>query len=476
MSIPSIKLVVTYTLTVLFVHSQSFQIIHVPSPKQCNRYDVLSRRTKHTMSNNDSSPLHILNMASNPIDDETEEERKLRMELVRQLQKSFYLDETESAKPPKKGSTIIEDLPLWRTQWTELPGFQNVLNVHVPHYTNMFQKIIRSSSSSSNNDTKYFGHLYLPGGSENLDNSEYRLEQNTNSTLTGVLMKITSHEELEDGRLRIVVQALEKFRVVEAKRHHSPYSIATVEIVPDEELVRAQDMLRDDVVDDDGLSLSLDDEGDYSAANAVAEAFNLHAFEFQPVTSENEVGAVSAVSPLVNYDINFKEVKAESAKYATSIDDSILELEYKIWIHIDEMIRLLQSFVAPLNVKPIPIPTQIVGLLPTHPIHPWPQNFILEDYAIKLEQEKTLIGTYSKSEFVRVDNHQINYPPLRRVHRLSYVLWALTDSLVLPDSTDACFARQNVLELDSLEKRLDIGLRKLQLICVMIRNVLNQNR
>lgn len=34
---------------------------------------------------------------------------------------------------------IIDNLPLWRVQWTELPGYQNELNVHVAHYTHMFR-------------------------------------------------------------------------------------------------------------------------------------------------------------------------------------------------------------------------------------------------------------------------------------------------------------------------------------------------
>lgn len=415
-----------------------------------------------------------LHASSNPIENETEEERKHRMEMVRQLQKSFYQDETESVKPPSRGSIIMEDVPLWRTQWTELPGFQNVLNVHVPHYTNMFQKILRSDKDSS--ASKYFGHLYLPGGSENLDNPEYRLEENTKASLTGVLMRITSHKEMDDGRLMIVVQALEKFRVVHAKRHHSPYSIATIELVPDDEFIEAKQrvMIKDDDTFDSNESISL--SGDCKAA-VVAEAFDLHKFEFQPVDDKNNEGGVDAVSPLAAYDINFNtEDEKYNALTSNSINNSILELEYKIWVHIDEMLHLLQTFVDPNRMNPVPIPNQILGLLPTHPLHPWPKKFFLGDYANKLEEEKAFIGTYTKSQFVRVDNHMIDYPPMRRVHRLSYVLWALTDTIVLPGMTDDdCFSRQKILELNSVEKRLDAGLRKLQLICTMLRNVLNQN-
>ena len=427
--------------------------------------------------------------SSNPIEEESKEEKEARMKLVRQLQKSFYQDEIEEIKAPQKGSTIMEDVPLWRTQWSELPGYQNVLHVHVPHYTNMFQKILRSDAKS-----KYFGHLYLPGGSENLDNPEYQLKENTKAPLIGALMKITSHRELEDGRLILVVQALEKFRVVEAKRHHSPYSIADIEIIPDKELVHAQSVIELDVADDDstdavdvGTSADIADTTDATKglSDAVAQAFDFHGFEFQPVLQDDQMNE-AAVSPLVNYDIDFKGTNNNGKlngknkinnNQSTGMSPSISELEYKVWVHIDEMIHLLQSFVDPMKVRPIPIPTQILGLLPTNPIHPWPKQFCLEEYALKLEKEKAQIGTFTKSDFVRVDNHQgIQYPPLRRAQRLSFVLWALTDTIAIPDTTHADFSRQRLIELNSIEKRLDAGLRKLQVICFMIRNVLNQNK
>lgn len=467
MSNASIQVLLSY-LVVLAVYPHSFQ--------PCSSFLMNSKNNVHTSYTAGASASasvsvtittpksNALFLSSNPIEEESEEEREQRMNLVRQLQKSFYQDEIEATKPPQKGSTIMEDVPLWRTQWSELPGYQNVLNVHVPHYTNMFQKILRSDAK-----TKYFGHLYLPGGSENLDNPDYKLEENTKASLTGVLMKITSHKELEDGRLVLVVQALEKFQVVEAKRHHSPYSIATIEITPDRELVHAQSCIKLDGVD-------AGDNADVDAA-AVAQAFDLHEFEFQPVTPVNEQGEAT-VSPLVNYAIDFKGNNNNNIVASkTTIEDAVSELEYKVWVNIDEMIHLLQSFVDPKKVKPIPIPTQILGLLPTNPIHPWPTQFCLEEYAIKLEEEKAYIGTYSKSEFVRVDNHHgIQYPPLRRAQRLSFVLWALTDTIALPDTTHADFSRQKLIELNSIEKRLDAGLRKLQVICFMIRNVLNQNR
>ena len=235
----SIQILLTY-FAVLAVNPQTLQtcssFLMNPSNNVNKAYTVSTSTRTKTTTTTATSTLAIttpksnnaLFSSSNPIEEESEEEKEARMKLVRQLQKSFYQDEIEEIKPPQKGSTIIEDVPLLRTQWSELPGYQNVLHIHVPHYTNMFQKILRSGAKN-----KYFGHLYLPGGSENLDNPEYKLEENTKAPLIGALMKITSHRELEDGRLILIVQALEKFRVVKAKRHYSPYSIATIEIMPD---------------------------------------------------------------------------------------------------------------------------------------------------------------------------------------------------------------------------------------------------
>jgi hypothetical protein len=65
-----------------------------------------------------------------------------RMGAVRQLQQAFYLsknDEREerfldSAPTLHNGGAF--EVPLWRVQWTEVPGRTNVLSVNEPMYTN----------------------------------------------------------------------------------------------------------------------------------------------------------------------------------------------------------------------------------------------------------------------------------------------------------------------------------------------------
>lgn len=395
----------------------------------------------------------------NPIENESEEERTSRMNMVRKLQRIYYQDVSEAAPPPEEDSFIMEDVPLWRTQWTELPGSQRVLNVHVPHYTNMFRKILNSKTR-----TKYFGHIYLPGGSENIDNPEYRLEENSKSTLIGTLMKITSYRELDDGRLLLVVQALEKFHVVQAKRHHSPYSIATIEITPDREVVDAQKSNK---------SLDMDDfinEKDANIVSAVQEAFRWHDYEFQSVTnctSQKNLAEI-AVSPLANYNIQFQPTNNERP-LPKDEHYSVLLLEHKLWVCLDELIQLLRSFLEKDQEATMPIPSQLLGLLPVNPIQPWPEDFLLEEHARKLEREKVFVGTFSKSMFVRVDNHCRDYPAIRRAHRLSFVIWTLTESIMASGNSGSDFSMQKILEVDSVEKRLDAAVRKLQLICTVLK-------
>jgi hypothetical protein len=101
-----------------------------------------------------SFPL-ALSSPSSSSNEENEEER--RMELVRQLQKTFYQSSTTDDEPYLEESTgRMCNLPLWRVGWVEVPGRANCLNVHEGHYTNMFEKLLASSL-----ETKYFGHLHL---------------------------------------------------------------------------------------------------------------------------------------------------------------------------------------------------------------------------------------------------------------------------------------------------------------------------
>jgi Lon protease-like protein len=392
--------------------------------------------------------------AANPNDLVSPEERDQRMELVRQIQKSFYVGE----EGVEFQGTTLENLPLWRVQWTELPGYQNVLNCHVPHYTHMFNKILAGPKPW------YFGHIYLPKGSDNLDNPDYKLLEGTDATMTGVLMQVSDYRQLDDGRLVLIVQALERFRVVEATQH-TPYAIANVEFIPDTELVQSHLSDAQQVVAD--ALLTEDHSWSTAYAAAVAEAVHWHPFEFRYVDVQEAGGANGAVAPLVNFDaeaLNGKEFDAipimqdhvetsNSPKKDSIIQSSDpIQLEYEVWVALDTMIRLLTKL-NPDQQMNVPIPTQMLGLIPKEPVTgSWPDGFALSEYAAKLEREKAMVGTATKSPFVQVDDVASTYPALRRAHRLSYAVWMLLESIVV-EGTKAV-SQQTILEMESISARL----------------------
>ena len=487
--------------------------------------------------------------SANPNDNETPEERQARMAMVRQVQKSFYTMEKPNTEKSYKDSnlhhlidpinpTILHDLPLWRVQWTELPGFQNVLNVHVPHYTHMFRTIFAQKPKPP----WYFGNLYLPNGSENLNNPEYELNPDpvtgltrSKACLTGTLMQIVDYKEhIEDGRLLLVVQALDKFRVIPSSavptsekqndkmptfydfgmdeselmnmmedNYQHPYTTATVELIPDKELIERHyfDNLNNNQSTEDKSTVNQWKE---AHVLATAESFHWHPFEYRRVKAEQCISG-GGISPLTNYDSLFASKLDQSAsktlqnilttfqkQYKTlptssegplhqndnsrkpsnsvniSIRNAVLpDMEFEVWLAMDRMIRLLVRANPNKNVT-VPIPSQMLNLLPATPppnnklVSEWPGIFSLYKYAETLSQnENCVVGTATKSPFVRVDSLALSYyPDLLRARHLSYVVWFLLDSIIgtqkssSGDDDDDEITRQKVLEMDSIYERL----------------------
>lgn len=91
-------------------------------------------------------------------------------------------------------------------QWAVLPGGLEVLHVHVPHYTDMFHRLLAGPAP------RRFGHLYLPGGSVNLGSPEYALAPGTRAPLVGALMEVLQAVTFPDGRLLVLAAACGKFK------------------------------------------------------------------------------------------------------------------------------------------------------------------------------------------------------------------------------------------------------------------------
>lgn len=201
--------------------------------------------------------------------------------MVRNLQETYYKSENGNVPTLDPSTGIIHHLPLWRVSWTELPGRSNVLNVHEPTYTDMFETILNRPKPW------YFGHLYLPGGSQSLRSGEPQyqlrswrdcdsgsddadtvmsLEPNCRTAVVGTLMKIVDFRRLEDGRLCLLVHAMERFVVHDAIQN-LPYSIAHVQILPDYEQLATLDTLEEHAL--------------LERARAVQEAFRYHDYEYK---------------------------------------------------------------------------------------------------------------------------------------------------------------------------------------------------
>ena len=451
----------------------------------------------------------LLSLSLNPNDLESPEERKQRLEWAEQISKSFYRNETgviieHATTHTNDNHTVLTNVPLWRVQWTELPGFQNVLNCHVPHYTHMFRKVLYGPKPW------YFGHIYLPRGSENLENPNYFLcsSDNTNTTTSrpdavthiGTLMKISDYKQLEDGRLMLIVQALNKFRVTRIHQH-LPFAVATVELVPDKESIQyyyqqAQQQQQQQ------MNTKSSKYCLYQAAKeaAVLESLYWEPFEYRNVLI-SECLQDGGVSPLANYNqtatiedetpispknsnnswnktlsnsfqISLEDIDKEEEYLDNAMDDysvnsleAVLEVERSVWIQLDYMLQLL-TLVNPNPTQTIPIPTQILGLIPVNDDgdDDWPDGFKLHTIAKQMSLNRNqVVGTWSKSPFVLLSSSTVKYPTLRRAQRLSFVIWSILDTL-LAGYDPAIQTRQSVLELTSTRERLLAADRGIQAI------------
>ena len=83
----------------------------------------------------------------------------------------------------------------------------------------MFEKIVRGP------EPWYFGHVFLPGGTPNLNKEEYGLGRGTKASIVGTLMRVRDIRTLEDGRQQIVVQALNRMVVVNETTGENPYVV-----------------------------------------------------------------------------------------------------------------------------------------------------------------------------------------------------------------------------------------------------------
>lgn len=225
----------------------------------------------------------------------------------------FKRDEPTGTEPQSTGASqpaafvplspgTFVDLPLWRVQWATLPGTQEVLHVHVPHYTHMFESIIAGDRPWR------FGHIYLPGGSASLGTpaaaihppSGPQLHTNDSSSAArspedveaagapsvGSLMEIISALRLGDGRLMILAYGVGRIQV-EGLTQSVPFSKGRCRLLPDKEETVAAESLAVHVVGDAPTGASL-----MSVMAATVSATDAAAVASAQVWQDWEVAAV----------------------------------------------------------------------------------------------------------------------------------------------------------------------------------------
>ena len=141
-------------------------------------------------------------------------------------------DERPSAAGDAAKLGLYLDLPLCRWGFHILPHHRTVLNVFQPQYTLMFEKLLATPQPW------FYGHVYLEGGVENLDNPDYALKPGSKAPLTGTLMQVVAVQRESDSRLTLIVQGLARGIVVRPTQD-LPFARADMQILPDDEMCRA---------------------------------------------------------------------------------------------------------------------------------------------------------------------------------------------------------------------------------------------
>lgn len=440
-----------------------------------------------------------------------QEEFKRKMALVRNLQMSYYKSNnfTHSSFDPASGT--IADLPLWRVGWTELPGRSNILSVHEAMYTNMFESLLYKEKPW------YIGHLYLPKGSENMkrdvaatpnetNNKAYKLKtwddeiqegedkEYPRSAVVGTLMRIADYRRMEDGKLLLLVEALERFVVTNVKQE-LPYSIADVQLLPDTEEVDP-DVWVDSCTEGeirDARSLALVESFQRYHPYEYDETFQLPIPQKKDLQTQDIHGSLltlmvpyvplsktADLSKLTSKPLHFdlSEGKLEETNEAELVveineeetqqtevkdeqpcleqqllkgkilkdfvhpDDSVMnlsldELEYKVWIEINHFLSSTKTPVSPVLLGLVPVGIE------------WPTNFHLRKIANGIANRTDL-----KHNFVQVSPL---LPTHRRLRRLSY-----SATTLLENKPGMEGLKQELLECASTRGRLVMILEKLE--------------
>lgn len=368
-----------------------------------------------------------------------------------------------------------------------------MINVSDPELVNMILKIVSAEQPW------YFGHICNSPETNQLKMDRIVLDDS--APVIGTLMQISDYKlNEEDGMLRICVQALGRFCNVNSKTNTSTRGnksrvvTASVELLPDVEIVEAHYKEAKEAAASFDFALNQNARG-AACAGAVAEAAEWREYEFEPITLDEQVDDVAKLNPTVGIISTSDGVHAAMEEYLSqspsdmyegecilnfdydedhkkeSSIEQTFELERNVWIQLDRLTKLLRLLDPNTNTN-MPIPPQLLALLPTSTAKPWPNTFSLIKYNQKMKNLHALLQQKQsklKIGATNVDTMETtsDYPSLRRSRRLSYTVWVLLERLLageysyLLKEQIAAPTKQDILEMTSISQRLSTAMKML---------------
>ena len=259
---------------------------------------------------------------------ESPQDRVRRMEMARELQKIYYKEPSSSLQQssasliqpqistPKNitcGCTALRNLPTLTSndgiesanELALLPGHQFIWNIYNPAHCHMFHSILSGPAPW------YFVHVYLPNfssaspdddGEKPIGNfqsyKDIQCQLNSDRPLYGTLLRITDRRfQDEDGRIVLVVQAIDKVRVHNVASVPG-ISLTDVQLSPETELMQSYfekalmtsaSYLSSHSGDANSISLlSPSAVSGAARAAAAADTTRVRRFEFRPIFLEEK--------------------------------------------------------------------------------------------------------------------------------------------------------------------------------------------
>eukprot|EP01023_Acetabularia_acetabulum_P064819 TRINITY_DN8499_c2_g2_i1.p1 TRINITY_DN8499_c2_g2~~TRINITY_DN8499_c2_g2_i1.p1 ORF type:complete len:467 (+),score=38.76 TRINITY_DN8499_c2_g2_i1:135-1535(+) len=406
----------------------------------------------------------------NPVSPEQIQMLERMAKMTSSQQENNAIDEQtqKCSEEELRQSCYIHNLPLWRVQWAQYPGQMEILNVHVPHYVDMFNRLMESPKPW------YFGHMYLPEGSKNLSNPEYELREGSSAPLIGTLMKITHALCLPKGVLLIIACGVQRFQVVR-KQQSLPYQSADVKLIMDAEELQMFSVLSETLLETTSETVQQQSDTIMEMSTTWNKMYwELETYLLRNICTEAQQKPVSQQGQpvkLLNYlqDVNCLEVvPLNPSDYkdqdfiSSSIKQGLLNVLHpdtpnKTDQNLEQLLSKLVMVQNSVNKQMDVYQPYLKSLLETEK-EIWDALYTAKELVQKITEQEEI---YPEG-LTCLHNMPDEYPQIRRLQRLSYVA-----ALALPDfdvlSPNAYGeGRQQFLETKSIADRFRLVQKRLQ--------------